>query len=685
MPFFFSYLYGNNNIMAKNNQNDELARGKKLLKDQVAEVGYLDEAFRSLGDKIQTAFEDLSDTLEGNLDMTEKIAQSYEKDIGGSIKKMMRGLENNIGLQNKINKGQNVSKQIENERLKLATRNRYTQELINKAFGKGTAQADKLNGMLEDAVKFQEDNLDALEESNKEKQKSVSLWGVIGNALGKYADKLDSTGTLSGILKGNWKDVVTTQRVGQLASANLISGLVKGILELDKLQTQYNKSFGLTNSQAASVHDRMSDIATASGRNSLTFRDIHKTMQGIGDATGVLGTGLRDDVLEEATELQKLLGLSNKGMAMLAFNEQVTGQNMEAQSQSMMRGLQASEQELGVTIHKQSVFKAVGETSGLIRANFGRNVEHLTKTLAKAQALGLTLQDLASISKNLLDFQSSIEAELTAELFLGKQLNLEKARMYALTGDYSNLMKEIQGQLGSEYEFLSMNVMAKEKYAAALGMSVDQMSDLIFKEGDLAAIKEQATAAGDKDVLNMLKERDLSERLADIMAKVQTTFIDIAEGPLGKLGNLMGELLQNTTALKTVLGLVAAVKLAGLITSVITLGTSLGAATVGGAFLTGVLTLGIGLAIAAVAASAFLGSMKKEKSKVIKPQSRHNTLGASEMVSLDRGSAIFDEGETVVRTDNFAKLTRGINELIGVTKEKNLSFTVETHHATRYR
>jgi hypothetical protein len=41
---------------------------------------------------------------------------------------------------------------------------------------------------------------------------------------------------------------------------------------------------------------------------------------------------------------------------------------------------------------------------------------------------------------------------------------------------------------------------------------------------------------------------------------------------------------------------------------------------------------------------------------------------AQEMVTLDKGSAMFDAGETVVRTDNFAKLTDGINELIGVTQ-----------------
>ena len=57
--------------MAKKNQNEELGKGLDLLKDQVELVGFLDEAFKSLGEKIQDAFSDLQDGLEGNLDLTE--------------------------------------------------------------------------------------------------------------------------------------------------------------------------------------------------------------------------------------------------------------------------------------------------------------------------------------------------------------------------------------------------------------------------------------------------------------------------------------------------------------------------------------------------------------------------------------------------------------------------------------
>ena len=58
----------------------------------------------------------------------------------------------------------------------------------------------------------------------------------------------------------------------------------------------------------------------------------------------------------------------------------------------------------------------------------------------------MELEDVASAGKSLLNFEQSIEAELQAELLTGRQLNLERARLAALTGDYVTLTEEIKVQ-----------------------------------------------------------------------------------------------------------------------------------------------------------------------------------------------------------------------------------------------
>ena len=79
----------------------------------------------------------------------------------------------------------------------------------------------------------------------------------------------------------------------------------------------------------------------------------------------------------------------------------------------------------------------------------------------------MELQEVVSTSKSLLDFQSSIDAELQAELFTGKQINLERARLFSLTGDYEGLTREINKEVGDFYEFSKLNVLQQDALAKA--------------------------------------------------------------------------------------------------------------------------------------------------------------------------------------------------------------------------
>ena len=586
-----------------------------------------------------------------------KLAGVYDT-MFNTINKVNEGLKGSIGIQATMLKGQSASKQIDEGLLN------------NKA--KQQALLSRVKAMKKAGLKYDIEDL-----SNERKKLQVE------KEILKEQEKLNNS------LEHRAKVALTSAKNlmnNYIGTAAMVATLVKGIHEMDKAQTQYNKTFGLSNEQAMDIQDRMSNIADASGRMSITFMTLHKTMQGIAQATGLLATTMRSDVIEEAAELSKLMGLSNKGMSNLALNAQRTGQNMEEQSLEMVRGVLAAEQMLGVNVDVNAAFKTASETTGLIRANLGRSYGEITRVVAKAQALGMTLQDLANISSNMLNFQSSIEAEMTAELFLGKQLNLERARLYALTGDYESLQSEIVGQLGSEYEFLQLNVLQKQKYAAALGMSVDQMSNLVMRNADLAALEAEALARGDEQTLEMLKQRTIQEQLSDIMEKLTTTFISLAEGPIGSLLNGLAEILNSTTALYGIMGAIAAIKLGGLIGQMASLAAMTGVSATAAAWSIGLMTLGAGLLIAAPIIAGVLGSMKKDTKQASKIQTRQfKDLGAQEMVTLEKGSAIFDQGETVVRTENFGKLNDTLLRVENILTNQKLSVHTESHHGTRYR
>ena len=65
----------------------------------------------------------------------------------------------------------------------------------------------------------------------------------------------------------------------------------------------------------------------------------------------------------------------------------------------------------------------------------------------------MEMSQLENIAGGLLDFESSIENELSAELLTGKDLNLERARGLALNNDMAGMAEEINNQIGSSADY----------------------------------------------------------------------------------------------------------------------------------------------------------------------------------------------------------------------------------------
>ena len=640
--------------------NKDLETGKTLLKDQVEIVGILEEGFIGLGEKISNAFSNMQDSLEGNLDLSEKLAKSLERNITGSIKKMGNGLEDNIKLQIRINKGQNVSNDIQKAREKLDIQNIQTKRRINKLFGEGSDIAKDILGRMHDIVETEKDELDILEELNTENQKSISIYKIAGDALGDMANKIDKSGTLAGVLSGKMGEVVTVARLGQLAAIDFVTSFIKGIGTINEQTVAIQKSMGLSGREAAAFRREMANAALETGTTAVNSNDTLKT---IGELNAQFGTASRllgkQGIVGEMALLAKTTGLSAESQASFAAFTLKAGMHASEVTRQARRAVVAAENEFGVRLNINKTLDEAGQITGVIRANLGFNIIAISGAIAKAKQFGMTLQDLAGISANLLNFQSSIEAELTAELFTGKQLNLERARLFALTGDYKGLTEEIKANAGGELEFARMNVLQKEKLAAALGMQADQMSDMVFKQANLAELAEQARNIGDNDLADSLTKRDIQQQFNDLILKAQTILVDMAAGPLGHLAEGFANLLNNAKLLKGLLIALAAVKMAGLVSGMISLGTAIGLTGAGAAFTIGALTLGAGLLIAGPIIAGYMASM--EKAKKTAATVSYASLPSGQRVDLKNGEGKFHSGESVVHTEDLDTILKQNN------------------------
>ena len=125
------------------------------------------------------------------------------------------------------------------------------------------------------------------------------------------------------------------------------------------------------------------------------------------------------------------------------------------------------------------------------------------KSAIAAAKLGTNLQGVQNISKGLLNFEDSISAELEAELLTGKELNLDKARQYALEGNIEGVAKEITKNIGSAADFGKMNVIQQEALAKAMGTSREELADMLIQQESLNSLKSKYNTLGAETIKNL--------------------------------------------------------------------------------------------------------------------------------------------------------------------------------------
>jgi hypothetical protein len=186
-------------------------------------------------------------------------------------------------------------------------------------------------------------------------------------------------------------------------------------------------------------------------------------------------------------------------MKWMAFTTGVTAEN-QAKIMGMMAA--TSDSSLDVLQSQMMTYKKAGVPFKAIMDDVAQNTELFAKfgkdgganifeAAKKAKELGVNLGDVASITDSLLDFESSIEKQMEAQVLLGKDINYDRARQLAFAGDQAGMMDEILTQVGGEAAFNKMNVIERKALADSVGLSVERMSALVRAE-------EQNAAAADK-------------------------------------------------------------------------------------------------------------------------------------------------------------------------------------------
>lgn len=326
------------------------------------------------------------------------------------------------------------------------------QQVLTK---KGTVRAGVTKATLRstlETVKAMDEQTDAIKEQ---------LPGLIS-----FAQKMDD-------VRDTINFIAEKGKLGVLLGLSLATSAA---LALQKAVTDTRKELGVSQAQAAGI-----------------------TLQN--KALGILAKGYgltTEDIVTAQSAIRKDLGASVQESINLSLNfartAAATGQTADelTTTLSLMESISSASRD--VLLNQLRTTAAIAGKAGvapaLVMKDLASNAEffasfakdggmNIVNASIAARKLGLEMSAAADMANSLLDFESSIEAQLEASLLLGRQINMDKARQLAFTGDIEGMQREILKQVGGEAEFAKMSYLQRQKTAAAAGTTVENLARMV--------------------------------------------------------------------------------------------------------------------------------------------------------------------------------------------------------------
>lgn len=387
------------------------------------------------------------------------------------------------------------------EAKKALNRKQQLQDKFNRLLKEGKITEEERAKIQERINKSTKNNGDAIERNLKKRLKENKVYA----GASKFADKI----------KTSFENLPAT----------VFALIVKSAFELDKQVTSVARQLGISKEHAFALRSNLAKSVETSDNLRLNATEMLKSQAALNDLRGTAEI-FEANTLKAVTNILHAKLLTNEEATELYRTAQVTGKTFEGALLSQIGSITAINKQRGISLNYNKVLAAANKITGQIRAQLEANPEAIGRATALAHSFGMELEDLKNVSSALLDFESSIAKELEAELLTGKQINLEKARLYALTGDYEGLMREINENVGDFYSFSKMNVLEQNAMADALGYTSDQLSDMLFKEADLETMKQTAIMNNDKEMLQRLTMLDTQEKFNLAVQRMKELFIE---------------------------------------------------------------------------------------------------------------------------------------------------------------
>jgi hypothetical protein len=497
---------------------------KKLVDDFGAELDLLQDKLKNiaslLGDQMRNKLSDLTTDAGEFVDQFDK-GQDITKKLNTKL----------VNLQKDINK-------LSLNRLKLESDLTRVQQMGDKALEARVRKALNQNKLATQYLETTQTTLSKLHQA-AEAEKKITDEKRKQNDLGEIAKK-----KAEDIIKP-FKELLTV--------GGIFEAIVKGLISANENSVWISKNLGYGAKEADIMTDKMQLMSITSDATNVTLKSAREAMVQLSAATGGVAE-YSEDALKTQIMLTRQLGLSGEEAAGIYKFSILTGKSSSQVNKEMLSAFANTRNAVRGSANFKETMAAAAKVSGQLAANLQNSPGLITKAIVQAQALGTTLEQTKNQGESLLNWESSIENELKAEVLTGKQLNLERARAAALAGDQVALAEELNKNIGTYDEFQKMNVLQQKSLAEAVGLTADQLSDQLRKQKiateqgkSLAQVSADELEAAEKRKTIQEKFNNFLEKLMDIIGSIGTALSPFIEA--------LTWILDNTTAVYILLGL----------------------------------------------------------------------------------------------------------------------------------
>lgn len=303
------------------------------------------------------------------------------------------------------------------------------------------------------------------------------------------------------------------------AATAFVDAAVKGFMRSSEVMVTLNKSVA---GSMVDMSAQSARVASAASRMTVPLEEAAATIGGINEALG-MSLDFTQETTDQAIKLTNKYGLGVDTTAKLVKLSAANKDTMTETVDAITAGVAQFNAMNGVSISTKAIFDDIAHASATTLNGIGKQPGAIAAAAAAARSLGMSMEDIRSAAETTTDFQASLTSEMQTEMMLGKQLNLNKLREAALTGDVKTQAEEMKRLVMENAGRIGNNVKLQEQFASTLGISRDQYNEMLKTQDAMSVLTGKSGAAEEANAkTRKMSQEEVAKSIEDSTAKLTT-------------------------------------------------------------------------------------------------------------------------------------------------------------------